>query len=322
MTTKSKTETAQPGEAARQISVKASAEISNLHATLQQLREEHIALSSEREQVQAGRAFRVDHLTQLHTGVDKLITTHRDALSYASVAVGTAGESKSIHAVSQAEQAIEPARLHAERKTTEYRDLDTAATERLQEIDERLDRIASLTAEARSRLMDVERVRDRSVAELAQHTYDGLMEEYQVYQDRIDELKLEMITIQVERVQFLERASATLQPWPDVHLKFTFVATPGVERSVAERQYNDPTYRVLQSALNYIDVLLQDGKYLPTQLSQKVPEANQWGANWLNVLEISHDVLFYEGLGGHMIRLNAHRRSLDNLINQYVAAKL
>lgn len=325
MTTKSKIEpqtstSAQPGVAASQISAKAQREIDMLRVRLLELSDEQQSLTQEREQLLTDGAQRADHRLQVRTGVQLLETAYQDAKAYARIAQDTAGEAQAIREVNRTEKAFLPARAHQEKVEAQYDALDTTTAARLQAIDERL--LSSITERdaAQSKLMEVGRVRDRAVQELGQHTYDVQMAEYQVYEDKLEALRQEMLEIQIERQQMIERASEVLQPWPEVQQKFKFGTLPTRPDRTLLEHYNDPTYRVLQSAINYMDTLLTDGRYLPTSMNG--PAASKWYPNWLNALEISHEVLWtYENLSGSMPTLKAHRQNLSEMLTQYVATK-
>ncbi len=295
--------------AARQISEKAQGEIDALQSRMQELGQEREALYTERQRLLTDQAVRADHLVQLRSGVRTLVAAHQEAVSYASVAQGTLGEQSAIAKVNAAQKAIEPAQAYQIATEAEYTALSSAAATRLAAIDTQLASIATEVQTASQRITEVDGVRYRALQELGLHEYEICQAEIASHQGLLDGLKQALVEAQVERLQKIDAAMQTLQPWPELQRKITRLD-----------EFDDPTARVLRSCLAYVERLIEDGGQV--ERTMRVPAAGFFPYSWLGILEVSRDVLFVEEtLGGPKRQLHRQAQLLQQMLSQYIATK-
>ena len=308
MKTKEKA-SATPTEIAAVISEKAQLEINELQARIADLLSESEHLSTERQQILTHQSQRQDRLIDIRKGVRDMEKQHTEAVAYASVAQDTIAEQSAVKKVTEILAQLEPARAHVQSIEVEYAALGNTATSRLIEIDTALQQIASELQTKQARLHDVQRVRDVSVRELGQHTYDGLMEEYQAYQQKIDALKQQITEVQIARQQFTDQAHATLAAWPILQREITLL-----------QPYDDSTSRVLNAAITYLETLLYDGPH--TVDSLKHLPAGYPFQTWLQIIAVDADNLYVRNhIKGSTLVLQEKHATLQALLSQYAASK-
>jgi chromosome segregation ATPase len=296
-----------PGEAAKQIAAKAQSEIAILRERIDELQATSQALQFERSELLTEQAQRQDHLANLRQIVNQLERKHKEAVAYASVAVGTVGEHASVVQLVEAEDELKATRATLQTTEHEYDELNAAATIRLAQIDSELDSHTRESDSCHDRLEDVKHVAARSMKELGEHTYTGITQEYSQHTASIDRLRQAITEAEIHKHKFLEQAKEKLISWPDL-----------LQQIAREQPYDDPMVRAIDSCTQYLETLQRDG--------DKVLKGTSFAGHvmyqdWRNLLGISANEIIAEYQDVSKTNLTHHIEDLKAMRDWYMSTK-
>lgn len=291
-----------------EIAARAEAETARIAEKLAQVEAQITAAQQELDAIPLARAERTERLSTAQRQVTTLAATHTEATTYARIADGN---QDAIRAVSAAAQDLDQARQELAQIAREAELAERRAQQREQELTAQLAQLREEHGIHHADLRNVEVIRDRTFTELGQAHYDEIMASYEQGQALIENLRTQLVAMQVKQAEQLDQAEETLKPWPALVHKLRLM-----------RGYQDATTRVIDAAISYLECLLHERK----DLKQDLPglESTKGMYYWWKWLEIPANEMFghTQHIKGNVSYLEDRLRQLKQLRTEYTAQML
>jgi chromosome segregation ATPase len=284
-------------EAIEQINQKANETISRLQPrlseieqTIREAEKELATFPKQREQRAHTMDLERSKLTSLQGELNK-------AEAYAKVAMGTLGEKGAIKSVSKAKKAFESGQKHFNAIEAMCLKEQAEADAKEQELSAQIAYLQGEYAAIQAELHTTRIAKEQAHKELGQLTHTSITDQLRERQKRIDELKSQLVQLQVEQHDAVEEAIEKLSPWSD-------------HRGSLRKQYpaTDATSEVIEHEIAYIKSLLRNAQALP------------YNDQLFNLLAIPANELHY---GEHLQRnpkaLRSRLNELQTLLAQHQA---
>lgn len=234
-------------EATQEIVTAGSQEVGDLATKLEGIAQEIRDVQADLDQIPLWRTYRREQREEAHAPVQTAETALIQASTRAKWAQGTLGEDEAVKAVSLAKRALGTVRKHYEQVQAETSKGDQAANAREQELRKHLAHLETEQASRQAELQGVQSAHKIAHSELGELKKTALVHGFEEKQRRVEELREELLSAQVELHDYHASALVELSDWP------------AQRKGLAQlRRPDDATYRVLEASLHYVDTLLAD----------------------------------------------------------------
>jgi chromosome segregation ATPase len=238
-------------EAVAQINQKADATITRLSARLFEIEQ---TIRSAHSEIEAFPKQREAIAAKLNSEREKLATLHaalKKAEAYAKVAIGTLGEKGAIKKVSDAKRALASGQKYFDAIEGQMRQEQDVADAREQEVHAHIATLQGEYSAIQAELHTTQIAKEQAHRELGELNYTAITDQLNERQRRIDELKAQLVALQVEHHDAVESSIQELADWVD-------------HRSQLRKQYpaHDEMVDVLEHEIAYITALLRNAQSL------------------------------------------------------------
>lgn len=219
------------------------------------------------------------------------------AAAYAKLAVGTANEKNAVAAAASTKKAYQTARKEYERLAKAHSETCIAVLASAQDMEQQLHLLQFERETREAERQAVQRGISQALNEVGKHRHAQIVEEYQRQAAAVEAIREQLLAAQIELTNFYRASIESLAPWPAMQKEVR-----------ALQSLDDPTVRIFEAAMYYIQVLAQD----ITQLDTAWP-ASTW--NVRNALVIPEQIYNMPGA------LREKHMELARLLNEYLTFK-
>ena len=259
-------------------------------------------LQAEKEQLLQEQLSRHAHVADLETQAAAAHEAHRQARNYASIASETLAASKARASANEKQREDEHLQFALLQAQKEALQAEQIASARLAEISDVTTQLELIVQESPARLADIEQVAQSATLELGEHEWLAVQKQMTLINAEISAAKEALSVLEMRRQEFANEAKTRLALWTEKEKAFVESLPP-----------DTATSRIIQSCIDYLDVLLDNHMLLSHHIATK-PYCEWRNGEWWQLLQIDN---FLTPLGTEAgeVNLKKKRNHLQKILN-------
>jgi len=226
----------------------ANEQLTELQAAINSLDQRISEAQVELAAIADAREDRAHRLSMARSEASRLSEAEHQAVAYAKLAHKTPNQSRAVKAASDAKKALQTAQGKLSKLEAETTEADQVADARDLELGKQLQLWHLERAAREDEVQAVMKGRAQALKELGEERYAKLLQGYQAKQKGVDQAASYLVDLQVGLHDLYEAAIQDLKDWTDLRREFASL-----------RPVDDPTARVIEATLAYMDMLLREG---------------------------------------------------------------